>query len=114
MWKNDDRPGFYFNFNRFSSVEPWPYVDAGIGVVVNNKWTMWHLLNKPGSSLGSVNPGRNTDVFPFRTDNFEDRKNLITFIEEQVKIGHYVTLFTIVGNNENSDLKVKDLGKHIY
>ncbi len=120
LWKNDDRPGFYFNFNRFSSVEPWPYVDAGIGVVVNNKWTMWHLLNKPGSSLGSVNPGRNTDVFPFRTDNFEDRKNLITFIEEQVKIGHYVTLFTIV-NNENSDLKVKDweadsliLGKNIF
>jgi hypothetical protein len=123
-YEDSDKPGCIFNFVLFRSVfTAWEFMRSGIGVIVNskNENSFWPYVNQPGGSYGAENPtGSGIDIFPFYTDNFQSRKNFIDFIENQVKSGYYISLFTIIPD-PSADLKVQDwaadsivLGKNIF
>lgn len=96
IWDPFDMPGYTYNNNLFVSVRPWLYMDSGIGMVVNNQFNMWDLLNPAGGLFGSYNPsGTAIDDFSFFTDTPENRKKAMDFIEDKVKKGYYLSFFTI-------------------
>ncbi|MBK9150513.1 MAG: hypothetical protein IPM26_05740 [Saprospiraceae bacterium] len=108
LWDVNDKPGYFYNNVRFGSVSPWDFMDAGVGMVVNNQFNMWDLLNPAGGLFGSFNPtGTALDVFAFRTNTPEERKKVVDFIESKITKGYYLTFFTIQ-RNEQSDYKPQE------
>ena len=123
-FEESDKPGYLFNFVLYRSVfTAWEFMQSGIAVVVNSKSgsKFFPLKNLPGGTYGAFNPtGSNLDVFPFKTDSFEDRKKLMEFIENEIKEDYYINLFTIIPNPQ-AELKVDEwandsiiLGKNIF
>ncbi|MBK8348611.1 MAG: hypothetical protein IPL08_13740 [Saprospiraceae bacterium] len=99
LWKEDDKAGYIVQNVNWSSSWAWRYMDAGVGIVVNNQKTLFDLFNPPGGSFGSINPtGGNIELFPFKTNTPEDRKKVIDFIETQIKKGYYLNFYTIQKN----------------
>lgn len=107
-WDPNDVPGYTFDNVRFGSVTPWKYMSSGIAFVVYNKKTGVFPRNAAGGEFGSLNPNNESiAVYPFKTDQPQDRQNIIKFIDNFLKPDDYVTIFTIV-KDENSDLNISD------
>lgn len=121
LWDVNDRPGYIYNGVNFASTWAWEYLNAGIAIVVNNDKDFWYINNPSPGLFGSYNPtGDLTDAFAFKTDNIADRQKLMQFLEEQIKAGFYINLYTIV-KDSSADLKVGEwandsitLGKNIF
>ncbi|MBK8515183.1 MAG: hypothetical protein IPL55_02465 [Saprospiraceae bacterium] len=122
LWDPDDRPGFTFSNVRFSSVTPWDYMDEGIGFVIcDRNEFIAGIFNPAGGLYGSYNPtGGQSRGFFFRTTTLNDRKNIIEFIETELKDHYYINVFTIL-KNTNSKLNANEwandslsLGKNLF
>lgn len=108
VWSEDDKPGYSYNNILFESSFAWRFMDAGIGIVLNNQVNFWEANVPPGGAFGSINPtGSLIDVYAFKTDSPENRKLVIDFIEKQVVNKKYMSFYT-VQKNINSDFKPED------
>ncbi|MBK8055083.1 MAG: hypothetical protein IPK35_17870 [Saprospiraceae bacterium] len=75
LWSEDDKPGYIVQNVNYASSWGWRYLDAGIGIIVNNEKTLFNLFNPPGGNFGSINPtSENVHLFAFKTDSPENRK----------------------------------------
>ncbi len=103
LWDIDDRPGFTYDNTRFGSVTPWNYMDSGLGFIVCDRDEyLAGLFNPAGGLYGSVNTtGGQVRGFFFKTDTRQDRENIITFLESELKSKYYLHVFSIL-KNENS------------
>ncbi|MGB4839546.1 MAG: hypothetical protein WBP08_11165, partial [Saprospiraceae bacterium] len=108
LWDIDDKPGYSHNNILFASSLAWEFLDAGIGIILNNQVNFWEPIVPSGGAYGSFNPtGNALDVYAFKTNSAEDRKKVMDFIENQVKGGKYMSFYTIQKNTD-SDYKPKD------
>lgn len=98
LWDIDDKPGYTFDNVRFGSVTPWDYMDAGLGFVINDRNEfIAGIFNPPGGKYGSINPlSTNSRGFFFKTDTPQARRNIITFLESELKDRYYINAFTIL------------------
>lgn len=98
LWDVDDKPGYIFDNVRFGSITPWDYLDAGLGFVINDRNEfIAGIFNPPGGKYGSINPlSTNSRGFFFKTDTPQARRNIITFLESELKDRYYINAFTIL------------------
>ena len=107
-----DRPGLsYDNDNFAGSVRPWSFLEEGLAVVVSHPFTASFWRNPPGPNTFEAGdygvPTNNSRVFAFPTATFEQRANLLTFLEEVVPEEYFVFCFTIL-DDEAADLHLEE------
>lgn len=108
IWEADNKPGYTFDGVTFGSVTPWNYMSSGIAFVIYKQKLGIFPRNAVGGEYGSINPtGNSIAVYPFRTDTPENRNKIVEFIKNVLKPDDYITVFSIVKDN-NSDLEVNE------
>jgi len=121
IWNPSDRPGYTRNNVLLAKSFIWDYLDAGIGIVINNDIDFSFEFNPPGGISGSYNP-TNTDyiVHGFKTNSPEERKKAMDFIENKIIQGKYLNFFTVqkkIESNYHPDLWAADsliYGKSLF
>lgn len=95
-WNPNDRPGYIRNNVLLAKSFVWDFLDAGIGIVINNDIDFSFDFNLPGGNSGSYNP-TSTDyiVHAFKTSSPEERKKAMDFIENKITKGKYLNFFTV-------------------
>jgi hypothetical protein len=75
VWNPNDRPGYIRNNVLLAKSFVWDYLDAGIGVVINNDIDFSFDFNPPGGISGSYNP-TSTDyiVHGFKTNTAQRKE----------------------------------------
>ncbi|MCO6462774.1 MAG: T9SS type A sorting domain-containing protein [Saprospiraceae bacterium] len=103
IWNPDDRPGYIVNNVNYGSTRAWDFMDAGIAFVINNDLDFWEPVVPPGGLYGSYNPtSKNLTVFAYKTDTPENRQKAVEFLENQVKEGKFLTVYTIQKNAKSN------------
>lgn len=97
VYDPDDRPTYFNQFQFINS--PWTWsIHEGLNVVVLEYPTLDYWRNPFGGLYGSVNTASNwpSGVLPFayRTEQIEDRTNLINFLTEVIPDSSYVIIYS--------------------